>query len=115
VGDAANGDDHVHYKLKLTGVDQGTYEILGNQDRACDGGNVDFRIGRGGGVAGNGNFITVKQNGQGNGGGQLNFPVHDAAGLTTKVWVTVNVIVNDVAKVLRSPAVTVVLAPHDEV
>ena len=108
MGEAASGADHVHYKLKLTDVDAGTYEILGNQDRACvlDLDNVDFRIGR----RGDGNFITVKQNGQGNGGGQLNFPEHDPG--TTKVWVTVNVKINGFEKVLRSPAVTVVIDNH---
>ncbi len=86
------------------------YEIRGNQQQVCAAGMDDFALCTLNGCMGN--FITVKQNGQGNGGGQLNFPVHDAAGLTTKVWVTVNVIVNGVAKVLRSPAVTVVLVAH---
>ena len=119
VGAAANGADHVHYKVLLQDVDptpEGIpYEILGNEDRACPE-DFDFRIGRGG-EQGPGNFITVKKNRQGSARGQLNFFVHETTiePLTTNVWVTVEVTVNGVPKVLRSPAVQVVLPPHAEV
>ena len=115
VGDAANGADHVHYKVNLQDAEPGTYEIRGNQQQACPGGIVDFVLGR----FDRGNDITVKQNRQGSARGQLNFPVHavpiGAEALATRVWVTVVEKDNQENKVFRSAAVTVVLPPHAEV
>ncbi len=109
VGAAANGDDHVHYKVHLRNVTVGTYTIFASQaeDPNCDGtaaggiptGAIDIGT------------VTVNNKGQGRVRGQFNFPRHDAGGLTTNVWVTVVV----PGKVLRSPAVTMVLKPHVEV
>ena len=94
VGEAANGDDHVHFKLQLKDVVPDVYTIFGNQtENGCAGGFI--------------RTFTVKRNGQGSASGQFNFPVHDP-GSTAKVWVTVSGLGGD----FRSPAVTMVIGAH---
>ncbi len=100
---------HVHYKLQLKDVDPGTYEIRGNQQQACPS-TVDFLLCTLTDCLGN--FITVKNNGQGRTSGQMNFPVH-LPGITTRVWVTVSDDFDDPKVLLRSPAVTMVLPDHE--
>ena len=105
---------HVHFKLQLKDVDPTgivRYEILGNNDIACNASipNVDFRLCED--LVCDGTFITVKQNRQGRTSGAVRLP-GDMPGETTRVWVRVDVSVGGEVVELRSTAVTIVLPPN---
>jgi len=112
---------HVHFKLQLKDVNPGTYPIFGNNDIACvddppvlfppntvlfpPPNSVDVPACEGGNCEVGHVSITVKKD-QGRTSGVLRLP-GCAAGVTTRVWVTV--IVNNGSKLLRSTPVTIVL------